>query len=161
MQQYGYAWFDSLLAQNPRWVRGTATPVTLIGAPNTSYVASFSSSIGVQSSPPLNVSFPSEGTFVTWPQTGAILKDAPHPEGAKLLHNFILGNEYQAASGGWSVRSDLPPPQGLPDIMNMPGTNPTTFKEWMMDRAKVERLRFFFEDKIGTAQGKSPLDDDL
>lgn len=45
--------------------------------------------------------------------------------------------------------------------MEMSGTDPTKFSKWMMDRAAVERLRFFFEDKIGSAQGLSPLIDEL
>ncbi|KAF2644766.1 ABC transporter [Massarina eburnea CBS 473.64] len=161
LQQYGIEWFDALLTQNPRWVRGSATPAALVGASNNTYAATFTSSIGTASSPPYNVSFPEQGTFVSWPQHGAILKDAPHPEGAKLLHNFILSEGYQNSTGRRSVRSDLPGPNGLPNVMEMPGTNPTAFVKWMSDRNAVERLRFFFEDRLGTPQGLSPLIDDL
>lgn len=45
--------------------------------------------------------------------------------------------------------------------VHMPSTNPSAFGKWMADRANVERLRFFFEKRIGSAQGLSPLDDDL
>ncbi|OMP86698.1 hypothetical protein BK809_0000101 [Diplodia seriata] len=128
LRQQGLAWFDSLLAQNPRWVRGTATPATLVGSSNGS--------------------------------TGAILRDAPHPESAKLLHSFLLTKERQQAGGGWSVRRDVVP-QGWPDALEMNGTDPTEFARWMADRAAVERLRFFFEERIGTAKGESPLVDDL
>ncbi|KAF2498350.1 ABC-type Fe3+ transport system [Lophium mytilinum] len=160
IKQYGWQWFDDLIAQNPRWVRGTATPATLISSSNGSYAATFTSGIGLTSSGSLNVSFPTQGQFVSWPQTGAIFADAPHPEGAKLLTNFVLSDEYQKASG-WSVRRDLPGPSGYPTIFDMPGTNVTAFRDFMLDRAAVERLRFRFEDKIGTAQGLSPLVDDL
>lgn len=161
LKQYGTEWFDKLIAQQPRWVRGTATPATLIGSSNGTYVATFTTSLGLQPPTPYNASFPSEGRFVTWPQTGAILKDAPHPESAKLLHSFLLSEEYQNATGSWSVRSDVAAPAGFPDALDQPGTNPTEFAKFMSDRAAVERLRFFFEDKIGSAQGKSPLEDDL
>ncbi|KAK0644890.1 hypothetical protein DIS24_g8429 [Lasiodiplodia hormozganensis] len=162
LRQQGLAWFDALLAQNPRWVRGSATPATLIGSSNGTYTASFTTALGLSPPAPYNISFPeTSGAFVTWPQTGAILKDAPHPESAKLLHSFILSKENQEASGSWSVRKDVQAPGGYPDALEMPGTNPTEFGKWMADRAAVERLRFFFEDKIGTAQGLSPLEDDL
>lgn len=59
------------------------------------------------------------------------------------------------------MRRDVAAPAGYPDALEMPGTNPTEFAKWMADRAAVERLRFFFEDRIGTAQGLSPLEDDL
>ncbi|KAB2573505.1 hypothetical protein DBV05_g7790, partial [Lasiodiplodia theobromae] len=162
LRQQGLAWFDALLAQNPRWVRGSATPATLIGNSNGTYTASFTTALGLSPPAPYNISFPeTSGAFVTWPQTGAILRDAPHPESAKLLHSFILSKENQEASGSWSVRKDVEAPAGYPDALEMPGTNPTEFGKWMADRAAVERLRFFFEDKIGTAQGLSPLEDDL
>ncbi|EOD42925.1 putative abc-type fe3+ transport system protein [Neofusicoccum parvum UCRNP2] len=162
LKQNGLAWFDALLAQNPRWVRGTATPATLIGSSNGTYTASFTTSLGLSPPTPFNISFPAtSGQFVTWPQTGAILRDAPHPESAKLLHSFILSEAYQNATGSWSVRRDVAAPAGYPVALEMPGTDPTKFAEWMADRAAVERLRFFFEDRIGTAQGESPLVDDL
>ncbi|KKY21108.1 putative abc transporter [Diplodia seriata] len=90
LRRQGLAWFDALLAQNPRWVRGTATPATLVGSSNGSYVATFTTALGLSPPSPYNISFPStSGAFVTWPQTGAILRDAPHPESAKLLHSFL------------------------------------------------------------------------
>ncbi|KAF8854803.1 periplasmic binding protein-like II [Acephala macrosclerotiorum] len=157
LKKYGYSWFEALLAQNPRWVRGTAIPATLVGTSIGTYTATFTSSVGLQQSPPLNVSFPTDGTFVSWPQTGAILKDEPYPESAKLLHSWMLSLERQ--NGGWSTWRDATPPTGYPGIMEMNGMDPTKFSEWMMDRAAVERLRFLFEDRIGSAQGLSPLID--
>ncbi|OLN85457.1 hypothetical protein CCHL11_08086 [Colletotrichum chlorophyti] len=163
MQQKGYAWFESLLTQNPRWVRGTATPSTLIGQANSSAAVTFTGAQGMIPSAPFNVSIPKEGFFVTWGQRGGILKDAPHKEGAKLLHNFLLSDEYQNPNntGMWSVRKDIPPPAGYPDLMNVKSTNPIDFDRFMADRERVERLKLFFESKIGSAQGLSPLDDDL
>lgn len=164
MQHFGYAWFEKLLAQNPRWVRGTGTPVTLLTSPNTTLSATFTAGIGLAPPAPLNVSIPTNGTFVTWAQRAAIFRDAPHPEGAKLLHNFMLSDEYQsttAMAGSWSVRKDVAPPAGYPGIMDVETTNPVEFERFMGDRVRVERLKLFFEDKIGTAQGLSPLIDDL
>ncbi|PVH85085.1 periplasmic binding protein-like II [Cadophora sp. DSE1049] len=161
MKQYGLGWFEALLAQNPRWVRGTATPATLIASSNGTYAATFTSGVGVRGFDPVNVTFPVKGQFVSWPQTGAILKDAPHPETAKLLHSWILSEDFQNSTGTWTVRKDLTPPAGFPSILEMPGTDATKFAQWMSDRAAVERLRFFFETRIGSAQGLSPLIDDL
>ncbi|KAH8805482.1 hypothetical protein F5884DRAFT_823166 [Xylogone sp. PMI_703] len=138
MQVHGTKWFDALLKQNPKWVRGTQTPATVVASSNFSQAVTFTSA-----------------------QTGAILKDAPHPNSAKLLHAYILSTEYQQ-SLGWSVRSDIEPKgTPYPDIMHMPNTNPTSFFNFMQDRANVEELRFYFGDRLGTAQGLSPLVDDL
>lgn len=161
MQEYGYGWFEKLRAQNPRWVRGTGTPVTILQQANQSEAITFTASIGLAPQAPLNISIPSKGKFVTWPQRAAILKDGPHPEGAKLLHNFMLSEDYQRNSGSWSVRKDIAAPNGYPGIMDVETTNPVDFERFMGDRVRVERLKLFFEDKIGTAQGLSPLIDAL
>ncbi|CAH0004507.1 unnamed protein product [Clonostachys byssicola] len=161
MQQYGEKWLDALIAQKPRWVRGTRTPYTLISQENSTSAASFAASGGFVPIAPLNFSHPTQGKYVSWPQTAAILKDAPHPEGAKLLHNFLLSPEYQELPGRWSVRRDIPAPQGFPKLSEEKATNPTEFARFMADRKLVERLRFYFEAKIGTAQGLSPLIDDI
>lgn len=55
----------------------------------------------------------------------------------------------------------MPAPAGAEKILLQPNTNAPEFAEWMADREYVERLRFFFEDRIGSAQGLSPLEDDL
>jgi hypothetical protein len=52
-------------------------------------------------------------------------------------------------------------PKDAKKIMEQPNTDATGFAKFMADRAGVERLRFFFENKIGAAQGLSPLEDDL
>lgn len=162
LKKQGIAWFDKLLEQNPRWVRGTATPATLIASSNGTWVASFTTSIGLASSAPLNFSLPTtSGHFVSWPQTIAILKDAPHPESAKLLHSFLLDPDYLNTTSLWSVRKDITPPAGFPSIIDMHSTDVTKFSDFMADRAAVERLRFYFEDRLGTAQGLSPLEDDI
>ncbi|KAK6840798.1 hypothetical protein PG987_001658 [Apiospora arundinis] len=160
MQQYGTSWFDRLLTQNPRWVRGTRSPDTIMADPKSTWAASFTSD-GLFPTSNINVSHPVQGSFVTWFQLAAIPKDAPHPEAAKLLHNYMLTPEWQSTRGSWPVRSDVPPPAGYPSIVEMPGTSITYFREWMSDRPRLERLRTWFEDKLGSAQGLSPLIDDI
>ena len=51
--------------------------------------------------------------IIIWPQRAAIFKTAEHPAAAKLFLNWLLSKEQQAASGGWSVRADVPQQQGL------------------------------------------------
>ncbi|KAG7123322.1 hypothetical protein HYQ45_013924 [Verticillium longisporum] len=147
---------------NPRWVRGTGTPVTLTLTPNCTEAATFTSFAGFAAIPGSNYSLPTQTQFVSWPQTAAILKDAPHPEGAKLLHSFVLSPEFQQIMG-WPVRHDVPVADNFSQLplKDIPSTNPAAFGRFMADRGRVERLRFFLEDRIGSAQGLSPLIDDL
>ncbi|KAH7125544.1 ABC transporter [Dendryphion nanum] len=156
VQKLGVKWFDDLIAQNPTWVRGSATPGNQLSLNSTPYVAAFGTGGRAGT---VNTSRPTDVPYVTWPQTAAILKDAPHPEGAKLLHNYLLSSEFQFSSPRWTVRTDAP--IGYPNIFNETNTNVTGFLPWMLDRPRVERLRFWFETKLGTAQGLSPLEDDL
>jgi ABC-type Fe3+ transport system substrate-binding protein len=141
-------------------VRGTETPDTLIRAANSSSAVTFTGGYSFEDRLPVRYALPSDAKFVSWAQTGAILKDAPHPEGAKLLHSFMLSDDYQLG-GGWSVLEDVPAPEGAETILQQPNTDAPAFASWMEDRANLERIRYFYEDKIGTAQGLSPLIDDL
>ncbi|KAH8841541.1 hypothetical protein MCOR27_011616 [Pyricularia oryzae] len=161
MQQKGIAWFDALLAQKPRWVRGTATPSTIAASPDHAQAVSFTTSGG---RPALASTYPTRTNFVAWPQTAGILRDARHPEGARLFHNWLLSRESQETQD-WPLRTDVAPlPNGFPldrDIANVANTNAAAFLPWMRDRVSVERLKLWFETKIGTPQGLSPLEDDL
>jgi len=115
LQELGTEWFDALLTHNPRWVRGTATPGAILRNATSKSAVSFAGSYSFTNRPPISYGLPTDVKFVTWPQTGAILKKAPHPEGAKLLHSFMLSEEYQ--KGRWSVRQDLPAPAGAHKIL--------------------------------------------
>ncbi|KAM0318104.1 hypothetical protein ACHAPQ_010805 [Fusarium lateritium] len=161
IQQYGSSWFDALLEQNPRWVRGVASTAAIARNKNFTQAAYFAASGGFGTSKSLKFSQPKKGKYVSWAQYAGILKDAPHPEGAKLLHNFVLSSDYQAASGTWSVRRDIPPPKGFPVLWNETATNPAEFARFMEDRALVERLRFWFEARIGLPEGVNPVNDPI
>ncbi|KAM3448148.1 hypothetical protein MY3296_008069 [Beauveria thailandica] len=161
INEFGEEWFDKLLAQKPRWVRGTATPATIAASDAHPEAAFFATGGGFGTDGTLNFTQPTRGQYVSWPQRAAILKDAPHPEGAKLLHNFILSEEYQKAVGTWSVRTDVPTPEGFPDLKGNKNTDPDAFAKFMEDRGAVERRRFWYEAKMGPAVGKNPRDDDI
>ncbi|KAM3481331.1 hypothetical protein MY5147_000722 [Beauveria neobassiana] len=158
IEEFGEEWFDKLLAQKPRWVRGTATPATIAASDDHPEAAFFATGGGFGTDGTLNFTQPTKGQYVSWPQRAAILKNAPHPEGAKLLHNFILSEEYQKAVGTWSVRTDMPTPEGFPDLKGNKNTDPNAFAKFMEDRGAVERRRFWYEAKMGPAVGKNPRD---
>lgn len=145
-------------------MRGTTTPDTILSAANQTEAATFTASSRLVPSGNINSTFPRPDPFVSWPQQAAIPKAAPHPEAAKLLHSYLLSEEYQQSSGTWPVRMDISLPSATvpyPAVWTINNTDAAAFGPWMADRARVERLRFYFEDKIGSAQGLSPLIDDL
>ncbi|CAH0025839.1 unnamed protein product [Clonostachys rhizophaga] len=118
--------------------------------PDRSAEQTFTTTIGLQSQDPFTVVYPSSGApFTSWAQRSAILKGGPHPEGAKLLQNYVVSSEYQQVTGSWSVRKDDAAPAGNSRIFDTVNTDPIHFQEWMGDRRRVERLRFWFQDKLG------------
>lgn len=153
LREYGQDWFQKLLAQRPKWVRG-AEANQLISNPHSPYVASFTTLPGLVATPPYNFSYPTDGApFNTVPQYAAILREAPHPESAKLLVSYMLSREFQESTGTWSVRSDVASPSAYASIMEQLNTDPLRFGNWMQDRETVERLRLWFQTQIGTPQG--------
>ncbi|MER5770275.1 ABC transporter substrate-binding protein [Streptomyces sp. NPDC001985] len=153
--KHGYGWLEKLVAQNPLWVRGTATPLAVIGSGERA--ATFTSFYYLN--PPAGDSMrfilPKEDFFQAWYQTGAILEDAPHPAAARLYMSYRLSRQAQQASAQWPARRDVQIP-GWKPINQYRNTDPRGFREFMLDRARVERLRGIMEDFIGPVRGDNP-----
>jgi len=68
---------------------------------------------------PIGLIYPSEGTAITLDGT-AIIKNAPHPNAAKLFTDFTVSKEIQQVMveqfGRRSVRKDVGSPAGLPTL---------------------------------------------
>lgn len=73
---------------------------------------------------------------------------------------FILSREFQAPSPFWSIRDDVPAPQGYKPLSEYK-TDHDDFHTFLKDRAAVERFRLQIEHYIGTPQGVSPLEDTI
>ncbi|OOQ88317.1 putative abc-type fe3+ transport periplasmic component protein [Penicillium brasilianum] len=153
IQQYGWEWLDQLLEQDVQWVRGTDTPSAIM-------LRDENKTISFTTYPPaegwISVS-PVSDRYMSWTQTSAIFKDTKLPETAKLLQAYLISEEFQLTRGVPSVRKDI----GNSTIWDSKTTDYVTFHQFMEDRESVEQLRFVFEDKIGTAQGLSPLIDNI
>jgi ABC-type Fe3+ transport system substrate-binding protein len=153
IQQYGWQWLDQLLAQDVHWVRGTATPGELM-------LRNKSRTISFTTHPPAAdwVSVPpTSDRYMSWTQISAIFKDTKLPETAKLLQAYLISEEYQLTKGTPSIRRDV----GATTIWDVENTDYITFHQFMERRDMVEQWRFMLEDRIGTAQGLSPLIDTL
>jgi iron(III) transport system substrate-binding protein len=67
---------------------------------------------------PVKTLYPSDGVFIS-PSPTSVVKTAPHPNAAKLFAEFMIGDAAQKvfpADGGYSVRTDIAPPAGSPDL---------------------------------------------
>ncbi|MDT0483902.1 ABC transporter substrate-binding protein [Streptomyces doebereineriae] len=153
VEKYGWEWLARLAAQDVQFARGSYTPRDA--------VTSGQKAIGVGGSGaalatgPVKWVLPDEATpFMSWGQRAAILKQAKHPTAAKLYLNWRLSVEQQqAATNGWSVRTDLTPPTGLKPIWQYPNGNLDGFPRFMADRAEVERWKQTFALYFGEVKG--------
>ncbi|MBO0657392.1 extracellular solute-binding protein [Streptomyces triculaminicus] len=152
--KYGFDYLNKLLAQNPKFVRGTADASALVGKDG--YVANFGSS--GSSSGLSKTSIPEKSPWVAWPQTGAILKDAPHKAAAKLYMSWILSKQYQEKSYGWSSRTDVATPAGRKGIFDYANMNPLGLGKFMSDRAALDRYKARINLYVGDVKGANPAD---
>ena len=56
---------------------------------------------------------------------------------------------------------DIALPAGFRHVRHYPNTSPHGFREFMRDRARVERLKGIFENYIGPVEGPNPNTLDL
>ena len=72
--QYGFGYLKKLMAQHPKFVRGTQASSDLVGTGD--YVANFASGGSFSGLSTLRI--PKHSPWGAWPQTAAVLKKAPH-----------------------------------------------------------------------------------
>ncbi|MEU0676959.1 extracellular solute-binding protein [Streptomyces sp. NPDC006172] len=153
--KYGFDYLKKLLAQHPKFVRGTQDSADLVGTGD--YVASFGSS--GSSSGVSTVTLPRTSPWVAWPQTGAILKNAPHKAAAKLYLSWLLSKEAQEhAIGTWSGRTDIAAPAGRKGIFDYANMNPLGLGAFMSDRAALDRYKARISLYVGDVRGVNPSD---
>jgi iron(III) transport system substrate-binding protein len=70
---------------------------------------------------PIKTLYPSDGVFII-PSPTAVVKGSPHPNAAKLFAAFMISEPVQKlfpADGGYAARTDVPPPEGSPDLKTL------------------------------------------
>ena len=77
---------------------------------------------------------------------GAVFKDAPHPNAAKLYLTWYLAKEQQSRSGTFSPRSDVPPPPGLQPLSSY--KIDSGFRKLVSDESRAAELRKRFASYI-------------
>jgi iron(III) transport system substrate-binding protein len=116
--KYGWDYFTRLAKNNPkigRSVNDTVTDIVsgerLVGAgPD-----NFSLESRSQGNP-INIQFPTDNATLIVSPVG-VLKDAPHPNAARLFEGFYYTREYSLAMAktfNYPLRDDVPPPSGVP-----------------------------------------------
>lgn len=158
IQKYGIGFIDRLKANGVQWVRGTQTPRDAVEAGKYAVSTGTSGSFVPVESSTLRFVLPKNDPFLTWAQTGAIFKDAKHPNAAKLYMSWQLSLPVASNPRQFPIRQDVAPLPGFQTIDHY-NTSPEDFLAFMRDRARVERVKSLFERLIGPVQGISPLKD--
>ena len=156
IKKHGWSWLDALLKQDILWVRGTQVPLEMVASGKKA--ATFTSFYYLKPEAGSTVRFilPREDFFQTWYQTGAILKAAKHPAAAKLYISYLLSEEAQNAVPQWPARLDVAPPSGWKHPLEYLNTSAVGFRDFMIDRGRVERLKGVLEQWIGPVVGDNP-----
>jgi ABC-type Fe3+ transport system substrate-binding protein len=150
VKKYGWRYMDGYMAQQPKFVRGHLGVAR--GIASGEYLASFDSSMTavvaaqraggkLALAPPIYDPMP---TFFT---AEAILKDAPHPNAAKLFVSWLLSKDWQSQIGIYSSRNDVSAPAGLKPLSNY--RLASRYAQFVTNEKELVRLRKRFEKYTG------------
>lgn len=156
IDRYGWSWLESLMKQQPYFVRGTQAPADDVESGKYAVTFSTDGMLKPDDSAKSRFILPEKDGFVSWAQRAAILKDAKHPAAAKLYLSWLLDKDTQQNVWYmWPVRTDVAPPAGYKHIWQYPNANLKEFERFMSDRAAVERFRAQVGLYVGDVRGES------
>jgi ABC-type Fe3+ transport system substrate-binding protein len=150
VQKYGWGYMDKYMAAKPSFIQGHLGEQRSIGTGQN--LVTFDSILDITSGlkrqgMPVDSHNPTGDALPIWPLSGAIFKDAPHPNAAKLFLSWLLEPEQQSKLPTWSPRSDVPPPAGYQPILSYNVVN--DYSDFLTDQARVAELRKRFEGYSG------------
>jgi ABC-type Fe3+ transport system substrate-binding protein len=158
IKKYGWKYMDDYMATEPKFIQGHLGVVRSVAAGES--LATFDmmlhhTMVEKSEGKPIDVAFPATDAIPIWGQLGAIFKDAPHPNAARLYLQWYMAKEQQARIGTWSARNDVPPPFGLKPILDYNVAN--DLAELVTDPAQLSALRKRFESYIGEVKNKGGI----
>ncbi len=150
VQKYGWGYMDKYMAAKPTFIQGHLGEQRSIGTGQN--LVTFDSILDITSGlkrqgMPVDSHIPTVDPLPIWPLTGAIFKDAPHPNAAKLFMSWLLEPEQQSKLPTWSPRSDVPPPAGYKPILSYNVAN--DYRDFLTNQTQVIALRKRFEGYSG------------
>jgi ABC-type Fe3+ transport system substrate-binding protein len=150
VSRYGWSYMDKYMAQQPKFIQGHLGVARSLGSGET--IASFdntvSSTLSVQrAGGKLALAAPAKEPVPVFFTSEAILKDAPHPNAAKLFVNWFLSKDWQSGTGVYSSRSDVPPPAGLKPLSSYRLAN--NYLKFVTNEKQLVALRQRFEKYTG------------
>jgi ABC-type Fe3+ transport system substrate-binding protein len=148
--KYGWDYMDKYMANKPNFIQGHLGQQRSIASGQNwvTFDAIFNiTEVEKKAGKPVESHFSTIDATPIWPLTGAIFKNAPHPNAAKLFLGWLLEPAQQAATGTWSSRKDVPPPQGFKPIFDYPVAN--DYRSFLVNETQLIALRKRFEGYTG------------
>jgi iron(III) transport system substrate-binding protein len=127
---YGWDYLKALERNRPLIGRSSADPVTAINAGERTIGAGLSSAsalLSISRGNPITMIYPTDGTLAVPAPTGA-MKDAPHPNAARLFMEFATSPAYHQAASAFfaeSLRPEVAPPPGARALNTIPLITPS------------------------------------
>jgi ABC-type Fe3+ transport system substrate-binding protein len=150
VRKYGWEYMDKYMSNKPSFIQGHLGQQRSISAGQN--WLTFDSIFNItepekKSGKPVDSHFSTIDATPIWPLTGAIFREAPHPNAAKLFLSWLLEPEEQVRTGTWSARADVPPPAGYKPIFEYKVAN--DYMGFLTDEAQLVALRKRFESYTG------------
>jgi ABC-type Fe3+ transport system substrate-binding protein len=150
VRKYGWSYMDRYMAQQPKFIQGHLGVARSLGSGES--LASFDNTIGSTNTAKreggkLALAAPARDRLPMFFTSEAILKDAPHPNAAKLYVSWFLSKEQQSRIGVYSSRADVPPPAGLMPLSGYRLAN--DYLKFVTNEKQLVALRQRFEKYTG------------
>ena len=150
VRRYGWEWMDKYVANGAAFIQGHLGVARAVSAGEKSVTIDSNPNLSLRekrAGKPTEIAFSEIDPTPVWAQTAATFKASPHPNAARLFLSWWLQKEQQAKLDTWSVRVDVPPPEGLPPLFSLVLAN--RYPEFLADAAAIAELRKRFEAITG------------
>jgi ABC-type Fe3+ transport system substrate-binding protein len=149
IEKYGWSYMDKYMTQKPRFTRdGHAVVSNAVAAGE--MLATFDSTSTtprlIREGKPIQLVLSQDDPTPLFLVSGAIFKDAPHPNAAKLFLDWYLSPEQQSRNGAFSPRSDVAPPPGWQPLSTY--NLDRSFRVLHSDPTRLAELKQRFADYV-------------
>ena len=150
VRRYGWEWMDKYVANGAAFIQGHLGVARAISVGEKSVTIDSNPNLSLRekrAGKPTEIAFSEIDPTPVWAQTAATFNASPHPNAARLFLSWWLRKEQQAKLDTWSVRVDVPPPEGLPPLLSLALAN--RYPQFLADTAAIAELRKRFEAITG------------
>jgi ABC-type Fe3+ transport system substrate-binding protein len=150
VRKYGWSYMDRYMALEPKFIQGHLGVARSLGSGES--LVSFDNTTGSTNTVKreggkIALAAPVGDRLPMFFTSEAILKDAPHPNAAKLYVSWFLSKEQQSRIGVYSSRGDVPPPAGLMPLSGYRLAN--DYLKFVTNEKRLKALRQRFEKYTG------------